>query len=69
MTGVKHFFDQLAANGGSFFKILGEYNGWEEGMTVVSAFLKIRSNGASENIPNRATRLACVTLPAKPGKP
>ena len=38
MTGAKYFSDQLAANGGSFFKTLGEYNGWEEGMTVVSTY-------------------------------
>lgn len=34
MTGAKYFSDQLAANGGDFFKTLGAYNGWEDGMTV-----------------------------------
>ena len=38
MTGAKYFSDVLADNGGSFFLALGTYNGWIEGMTVVSIF-------------------------------
>lgn len=41
MTGAKYFADRLKANNGSFLKTLGEYNGWEEGMTAVSIFFVI----------------------------
>ena len=38
-TGAQYFASRLEANGGNFFKTLGEYNGWEVGMNVVSIFL------------------------------
>ena len=43
MTGAKYFADSLAANNGDFLKTLGKYNGWEEGMDVVSILLPVAS--------------------------
>lgn len=41
MTGAKYFSDQLALNGGNVLKAIGYYNGWPDGMTVVSIFSAI----------------------------
>lgn len=62
MTGAKYFSDQLAANGGSFLKALGGYNGWQPGMTVVSqsspAISVVFCN--TESIFSRPPLLACA---------
>lgn len=63
MTGAKYFSDQLAANGGSFLKTLGQYNGWVEGMTIVSIFFGVVLHDP-EGIFSRPPLLVCAILPA-----
>lgn len=65
MTGAKYFSDQLSSNGGNVLKTFGGYNGWVEGMTVVSSFSRNRrvSRGA-EGIFSRLPLPICVILPA-----
>jgi hypothetical protein len=66
MTGAKYFSDQLAANGGSFLKTLGGYNGWQPGMTIVSAFSRGPTGlfHNTEGIFSRHRLLVCAILPA-----
>jgi hypothetical protein len=62
MTGAQYFASQLAANNGNFFQTLGQYNGWEVGMTTVSVFFLIDLIfcGAEEDS-RRTTPLVCAT--------
>ncbi|KAL7413362.1 glycoside hydrolase family 23 protein [Mrakia frigida] len=36
-TAMKYFSDTLASNGGDAFLSMGQYNGWQRGMTFASA--------------------------------
>ena len=61
-TGAKYFSDSLAENGGNFLLTLGRYNGWEQGMDIVSTLLLLVASRTIFTIPSpRVTLLACAT--------
>lgn len=43
-TGVRYFANRVKANGGNLLRAAGEYNGWQEGLTVASATRARHSN-------------------------